>query len=105
MITKTWSKLNSNNNKIKLSFLSNLTIDSFTDNSYNTFIIFNPINDILYLVYSNIKNNIICINLKSNEKICEIKNNSLVSSYNHYLDEKNKRDLLMTVSIKLKYGI
>jgi len=103
MITKNSPKLDSNNNnKIKLIFLSDVTTDSFTENFHNTFIIFNSINDILYLVYSNIKDNIICINLKNNEKICEIKNNSLVSSYNHYLDENNKRDLLMTVSIQNK---
>lgn len=103
MFPKIWSNMDSNIHKTKtLSFLSQVTADSFTQNFHNTFIVFNSINDLLYLVYSNFKNNIICVNLKNNEKICEIKNNSLVSNYNHYLDEKNKRDLLMTVSSQNK---
>ena len=103
MFKKEWSKENHNYNKtIKLSFLSELTKDSYTEDFHNTFIVFNSINDILYLVYSNIKNHIICVNLENNEKICEIKNNSLVSNFNHHLDEKNKRDLLMLVSSEKK---
>lgn len=103
MIAKELSKISSNNNKsIKLSLLSEVTKDSFTENFHNTFIVFNSINDILYLVYSNFKKHIICLNLKNNEKICEIKNNSFISSYNHYLDVVNKRDILMTISIQNK---
>ena len=95
--------MDSNINRTKtLSFLFQVTTDSFTQYFHNTFIVFNSINDILYLVYSNFKNNIICVNLKNNEKICEIINDSLISNYNHYLDEKNKRDLLMTISSQNK---
>ena len=95
----------SENKNIKnIKLLSNITDDSFSsinvDN--NTFSVFKSINDELYLIYSNIKNSIICYDLNKKNIIKEINNshNENITNLRHHLDTINKRDLLMSISQK-----
>jgi hypothetical protein len=86
---------------------SNLLFD-ITDDSYanvtldNTFAVFKSINDILYLIYSNKKKNIICIDLKNKNKISEIKSHhrETINNIRHFIDDINKRDLIISLSNK-----
>jgi len=66
----------------------------------NTFCSFKSINDLLYLVYVDKNNSIICYNILDNIKEIEIKNphNKFISNFRHYLDNTNKRDLVMSIS-------
>ena len=80
----------------------NLTNDSYCYFSFdNTFCVFNSINDILYLIYSN-KNMIISFNIIENKLINKIKNcndkDNFITNFRHYLDIKNKRDLVISIS-------
>ena len=66
----------------------------------NTFTVFNSINNIIYLVYSSFYKSIISYDLINQKKIIEIKNchNSYICNFRHYLDDINKRDLIMSLS-------
>ena len=66
----------------------------------NTFTVFNSINSILYLIYSSFYKSIICYDLINQKKIIEIKkcHNSYICNFRHYLDDINKRDLIMSLS-------
>jgi len=66
----------------------------------NTFTTFNSINNILYLIYSSFDKSIICYDLINQNKINEIKNchNNIICNLRHYLDDINKRDLIMSLS-------
>ena len=85
-----------------IKLLSNLTKDSF---AYvilnNTFTVFKSINNIIYLIYCNINNSIVCYNLENNKIINEIKNNhdEYITNFKHYYDKNNKRDLIMSISL------
>lgn len=95
---------NINFSKIKnIKFLYDLpkTSDSYTPSSLdNTFTVFNSIDNILFLIYSNRKCSIIFYNLINNKKMTEIKNahNSFITNIRHYLDTVNNRDLLLSTS-------
>ena len=99
---------NNNNNDIKVSnypkdikFLKNITKDSYSNCLLdNTFILFNSINGILYLIYSSENKSIISYNLNNNKKLTEIKkaHNDYISNFRHYLDIIIKRDLLISIS-------
>ena len=64
--------------------------------------IFKSINDIFYLIYSNKNKSLICYNLKNQKIVTELKNshNRFISNIIHYLDENNKRDIIMSISHK-----
>ena len=66
----------------------------------NIFSVFNSINNILYLIYSKENKSIIIFDIINKVKICEIKNahNKAITNFRHYLDKKNKRDLVMSIS-------
>ena len=66
----------------------------------NTFCIFKAYNDILFLIYANIKSTIISYNLIDDKKINEIKNshNYPITNFRHFFDKNNKRDLIITIS-------
>ena len=89
---------------LDFTFYKELSNDSFVDDFFsslnNTFLIFNSINNILYLIFSNIDKSIISYDLKYFQKICEIKtaHNKYISNFRHILDKKNKRDIIMSVS-------
>ena len=67
----------------------------------NSFTVFKSINDILYLIYANKNKSIICFDLNEQKKIQELKNshNEYITNFRHILDEINKRDLIMSVSM------
>ena len=79
-----------------------LTDDSHSFFSFNnTFCVFNSIDNILYLVYSN-KLSIISYNLIEQKKMLEIKgastDNYFITNLIHHLDIENQRDLLMSIT-------
>ena len=88
-------------NPENIKFLSDLSDDSF---SYwdldNLFTVFKSINGILYLIYSNKNNSIIIYNLINNKNVNEIKeaHNSYITNIRHYLDNINKKDLIISSS-------
>ena len=97
----TYEEIKSNSNIKSINYLFDVTKDSFTFSGLdNTFSVFKAINNIIYIIYSDVNNSIICINLDNNQKMCEIKNphDNMISNFIHYLDIKNKRDLIMTIS-------
>ena len=85
----------------KYIIIKDLTKDSFTiNNSDNTFIVFNSIDDIFFLIYANDYNSIISYNLLNNIKINEIKNahDYNIINFRHFLDKTLKRDLIISIS-------
>ena len=96
----------------KISFVKNftqnivlseeLTKDSYACDcySFDTFITFESIDRILYLIYSNKNNSIISYNLINFKIMNEIKraHNQFISSFKYYLDISNKRDLIISIS-------
>ena len=62
---------------------------------------FKSIYDIFYLIYTSKNNSIIFYNLLDDKKIDEIKNThkQYITNYRHYLDNYNKRDLIMSLSL------
>ena len=86
-------------NNLKLN--SELTQNSYCSNSSNnTFIIFNSINNISYLVYSTSNKSIISYNFFSQKINIEIKNahKNFISNFRHFCDIKNKKDIIMSLS-------
>ena len=84
-----------------LKELTNITTDSYSDDvSDNTFTVFKSIYDYIFLVYSTKNKSIICFDLIEQKKIIEIKNShkDFITNFRHYLDKKNKRDIVMTIS-------
>jgi len=93
---------NSNGNILKdYLFSQNVIKDSYSYYEIdNSFIVFKSINNILYLIYANKKFSIISYNLIDIKKINEIKNahNIYITNFRHYLDNKNKKDLIISIS-------
>ena len=84
-----------------IKLLSNAINDSFVYSNLDySFTVFNSINNILYLIYSNVYKSMICYDLNNQRKINEIKNihDEFITNFRHYLDEINKRDLVMSLS-------
>ncbi len=77
-------------NPENIHFLKNLTIDSYALMGLdNSICIFKSINEILYLIFSDINLSIICFDLKDDKKIIEIRNahNNDITNYRHCLDK------------------
>ena len=95
-------KYHSDENPKEIQLISNLTKDSYSDDSglVNTFTVFNSINNILFLIYSNRNKSIICYDLNEEKILKELKtyNNKYITSIKHYMDDINKRDIIMTIS-------
>ena len=84
-----------------IEYFGDLTEDSYVDYSFdNSFTVFNSINDILYLIYSNKDKSIISYDIINNIRLNEIKNahNGLITNFRHYLDKMKKRDLILSLS-------
>ena len=85
-------------------FYKDLTNQSFADDFFssfdNTFIVFNSINNIIYLIYASVEKSIISYDLKNYQKISEIKSahDKYITNFRHICDKKNKRDIIMSVS-------
>ena len=87
----------------KIDFFKNIDNDAYSKYiKDNSFIVFKSLNDIIYLIYTNINMSIICFNLIDQKKICEIKNahNEYITNFRHYLDKINKKDLIISISLE-----
>ena len=87
---------------ININDYHDLTYDAHSYFSFdNTFCVFNSVDNIPCLIYSN-KYSIISFNLKDNTKINEIKGASndeyYITNLRHHSDIKNKRDLLISIT-------
>ena len=89
-------------NPENISFLKTITVDSYSDDYglTNTFEVFKSINNILYLIYSNINNSLISYNLNKQKIITKLKKTHYynITNIKHYLDKIKNRDLIMTIS-------
>ncbi len=89
-------------NPSKLIFYKNIIQDRWTkqDGYKNKFLIFNSIYNFSCLIYTNSSCSIICYNINENKKINEIKkaHKYNILDFQHYLDKKNKRDLILSIS-------
>ena len=83
-----------------LEYLTDLTKDAYSHSYFdNAFTVFKTINNLLYLIYVNIYNSIVCYDLNNNQKINEIKSNqTYIKNFRHQTDINNKRDLLISIS-------
>ena len=88
-----------NTNPKNIKFCDYLSQNSYSLSTLcNAFCLFKSINDIIYLVYIDKNNSIICYNLINKQIINEIKNiNGLIKCLKYYLDKINKRDLIISI--------
>ena len=89
------------NNAKDIDLLSDISTDSFAHSAItNTFLTFKAINETLYLIYATLDNSLICYDIEKQKKIRELKNyhSEFITNFRHYLDEQNKRDLVMSIS-------
>lgn len=81
--------------------LNQLAKDSYTNLPLeNIFCVFESIDNIVHLIYSNNAKSIIYFNLVNIQKINEIKkaHNFEITNLRHYLDKKNNRSIMMSIS-------
>ena len=99
--------INFNNQKlsnqlVNIAFKKDIVSDSYIDKIGvdNIFIVFDSIDNILYLVYANNDFSIIFYHLIDNKKINEIKkaHDYYISNFRHYFDKNEKRDLILSIS-------
>ena len=84
-----------------INYLFDLTNDSYSNYILdNSFIIFLSVENILCLIYLTQENSIVIYDLENQQKVGEIKyhHNHYITSFNHMLDKKNKKDLIMSIS-------
>ena len=86
------------NNNISFDIID-LVKDSYGAYINNTFIVFQSINNLLILVYSNQKS-IFTFNIIDKKKINEIRNahDDFISNFGYFFDKNNKRDLIISIS-------
>ena len=88
-------------NPNNIYYLADLTDNSYSEYKLdNNFAVFRSISNILYLIYSTYEKSIISINLINDQIINIIKNahNYFISNIRYFLDEKNKKELILSVS-------
>ena len=91
-----------NVNLNSIDFFKNIDNDAYSKYiKDNSFIVFKALNDIIYIIYTNMYKSIICFNLISHKTICEIKNahKEDITNFRYYLDNINKRDLIISISL------
>ena len=83
-----------------IHLLSTIGFDSYCSTFDNTFTVFNSIDNILYLIYSNYNKSIISYDLNHQKIINEIRraHSKNISNLKHYLDKVNNRDLILSIS-------
>ena len=95
-----------NTEEINITFKEDIVHDCYINYFDNMFCVFNSVNNILYLIYlsktEKDTNSLISYNMNDNKIINIIKNphNTCITNLRHYLDSKNKRDLLLSISSK-----
>ena len=93
--------IETNSNPLNIKFSKFITNDSYSSgNLVNSFITFQSINKIIYLIYSNNCNSIIYFNIINNQKINETKNAHThpIFNFRHIVDSINNRDLLLSTT-------
>ena len=96
-------KIYNSENPKEIKYFQDIVSDSFAGFSYDdSFTVFRAINNILKLVYATKNRSIICYNL--NEKSVSNKlfncHNNYITNFRHYLDKKNQRDIILSISKK-----
>jgi len=84
-----------------LRFHKNISTDSYAHFALdNTFIIVNSISNVNYIIYSSKSKSIISQNIVNLQIISEIKNahENYITNFKHFLDEENRRDIIMSIS-------
>lgn len=93
---------NDESNLSNIEYFKDLTktLPIYYDNLENSFSVFNSINNVIYIIYTDRKRSIVSYNLVDNKKINEIRNAhfAVITNFRHYLDEINKRDIVISIS-------
>ena len=85
-------------------------IENISSNSYicyeidKTFTIISTFDKLLYLIFSSFQQSIICYNINTNQKICELKNaheNENISGFDNY--STSNKNLLMSIAAKTNH--
>ena len=90
-------------NPSDIKFKKNVVNDSYAEFVLcNTFTVFKSIDNLIYLIYTNKNKSIITYDLEQNKIIKErVKaHNEYISNFRNYLDNINKRDLILSISCK-----
>jgi len=95
--------IQNNENPKEIQFSNDIATDSFAGYSYDdSFTVFRSINNILQLVYATKNKAIICYDLNrkavTNKKFNT--HNNFITNFRHYLDNINRRDIIMSISKK-----
>lgn len=93
----------SNENPKDIKFGNDIAIDSFANFSYeDSFTVFHSINNILQLIYATKNKSIISYDLNNKKVSHKLFNchNNFITSFRHYLDKVNNRDIIMSISKK-----
>ena len=96
------NNLKSKNDPKKLELSRNITENAYAyTDLVKSFTVFKSIEEILYLIYATKNKSIICYDLENKRVINEIsdKHNEYITNLVHYLDNINKRDLVMSISL------
>ncbi len=85
-------------NPKNIKFLKDLTNNSYSIGTNNSFCVFKSINDILILIYADDRFSIISYNIFDFKLMNEIKNahDNYIINFRHYLDINNYRDLVLS---------
>ena len=95
-------KKKENESPMDIKYLCDISSKSYAwVNLENTFTVFKSINNIFYLIYETSHKSIICYDLNNQKKINELKNTNkeYITNFKHYLNDINKRDLVMSISV------
>ena len=100
---KEQKNMQNNENPKDIKFANDIAIDSFATYSYeDSFTVFRSINNILQLIYATKDRSIISYDLSNKSVLHKLFNchNNFITSFKHYLDKINNRDIIMSISKK-----
>ena len=100
---KEQKNIQNNENPKDIKFANDIAIDSFATYSYeDSFTVFRSINNILQLIYATKDKSIISYDLSNKSILHKLFNchNNFITSFKHYLDKINNRDIIMSISKK-----
>ena len=91
------------NSPLNIKFILDISLDAYGCSYDNTFILFKSSQNLIHLIYSNLKKSIISYNLSNPNKfqiLTEIKNahNDYIDNFRYVYDSKNKIDLVLSLS-------